>query len=209
MPRQDTVTTTVYQFDELSEKAKQVAIARYREGNLDYDWWDSVYEQCETAGQLLGIELDRKTKHTPAIYFSGFCSQGDGACFEGSYRYRKGWRAALLHEFGPGEFLNDMLSVGQALQAAQAAQFYQLVATTKQRGHYNHSGCMAIDVSHAESRYRDIGDAEDGIQDALRKFADAIYTALEKEHDYLQSDEQIIEAIRSNDYEFTESGRIY
>lgn len=122
----ETREITVYKFDELSDKAKEKAREWYRDGQLDYDWWEFVYEQADTAAKHLGIDIDRKGKHTPAIYFSGFWSQGDGACFEGSYRYKKGWRSALLHEFGPGDTLNELLSIGQSLQEIQSKQFYKL-----------------------------------------------------------------------------------
>lgn len=196
----------IYTFDELSDAAKEKAREWYRNGQLDYDWWDSVYEQADTAAKHLGIDIDRKGKHTPAIYFSGFWSQGDGACFEGSYRYKKGWRSALLHEFGPGDTLNELLSIGQALQEIQSKQFYKLEATCRHRGHYQHSGCMSVEVEHAEDRYRDIGDAEGEIRDQLRLFADWIYGHLEQEHDWLTSDEQVDESIRANEYTFNEDG---
>ena len=196
----------IYTFDELSDAAKEKAREWYRNDQFDYDWWDSVYEQADTAAKHLGIDIDRKGKHTPAIYFSGFWSQGDGACFEGSYRYKKGWRSALLHEFGPGDTLNELLSIGQALQEIQSKQFYKLEAACRHRGHYQHSGCMSVDVEHAEDRYRDIGDAEGEIRDQLRLFADWIYDRLEQEHDWLTSDEQVDESIRANEYTFNEDG---
>jgi hypothetical protein len=204
MPEERTVL--VYKFDELSDKAKEKARDWYRSGQLEYDWWDSVYEMADTAAKCLGIDIDRKGRSMPAIYFSGFCSQGDGACFEGSCRYKKGWRAALLHEFGPGDTLNELLSIGQALQDAQRRQFYKLEAVCRHRGHYQHSGCMSVAASHADSMYRDIGDDEDYIRDALRSFADWIYDRLESEHDWLTGDEQVDESIRANEYEFDEDG---
>lgn len=196
----------IYTFDELSDAAKEKAREWYRNGQLDYDWWDSVYEQADAAAKHLGIDIDRKGKHTPAIYFSGFWSQGDGACFEGSYRYKKGWRSALLHEFGPGDTLNELLSIGQSLQEIQSKQFYKLEATCRHRGHYQHSGCMSVEVTHADSMYRDIGDDEDYIRDQLRLFADWIYDRLESEHSWLTSDEQVDESIRAGGYTFNEEG---
>uniref|UniRef100_A0A6M3M9D2 Antitoxin of toxin-antitoxin stability system n=1 Tax=viral metagenome TaxID=1070528 RepID=A0A6M3M9D2_9ZZZZ len=205
MPR--TVEQTIYKFDELSDRAKEKAMDWYRQGQLDYDWWEFVYEQADTAAKHLGIELDRKGKYTPAIFFSGFSSQGDGACFEGSYTYKKGWRAALMGEFGPGETLDALLALGKQLQDIQQPQFYKLQATCRHSGHYQRSGCMAVMAEHADSMYRDIGDAEDELRDALRSFADWIYDLLENEHDYLTADEQVAEAIRSNEYEFTVEGK--
>jgi hypothetical protein len=204
----ETREITIYQFDELSDKAKEKAREWYRNGQLDYDWWEAVYDDADKIASIIGIDIDRKDKNTPAIYFSGFSSQGDGACFEGSYRYKKGWRKELA-EYAPRIGTNaDIWQIAEALQAIQARQFYKLEATCWQHGHYRHSGGMSVDVEHADDRYRDIGDAEDEIRDQLRLFADWIYGRLEQEHDWLTSDEQVDEAIRANEYEFLENGSL-
>lgn len=44
MPKQKIIL--VYQFDELDEKAKERAREWYRAGALDYEWWESVYEDA-------------------------------------------------------------------------------------------------------------------------------------------------------------------
>jgi hypothetical protein len=54
------IETPVYAFDDLDEDAKQAARNWYREGALDYDWWDSTYEDAETIGlRIKSFELDR------------------------------------------------------------------------------------------------------------------------------------------------------
>ena len=47
-----------------------------------------------------------------------------------------------------------------------------------------------------------------GVREALRAFMQWIYTRLEAEYDYLQSDEVIIESIDANGYEFTANGKM-
>lgn len=217
--RIDTKQTEVYPFAELSDEAKEKARAWYRSDNLDYDWWDSVYDDADEIAKCLGIEIDRKGKSRPAIYFSGFCSQGDGACFEGSYRYNKGWRKALNShapaawrgadgEWHYNERNAELFKIGEALQKAQAAHFYKLEATIQHRGRYNHSLYTAIDVFHTEDDYREV--PEDDVRDALRNFMDWIYDQLEREYDFLQSDEVIDETLSDvGGYEFTEDGEIY
>lgn len=207
MPTPMTKHYTLYKFDELSDTAKEKAREWFRRDYPDYDWWESVYEQADTAAKHLGIDIDRKGNHTPAIYFSGFWSQGDGACFEGSYRYKKGWRKAILAEFGNSDTQRELLDIGQQLHEAQARQFYKLVATVTHRGHYDHSGCTSIDVSHDEDPYRDIGDCEDAVIQALREFMDWIYKTLEDEYDWLTSDEQVDDSIIANEYTFLENGK--
>jgi hypothetical protein len=55
-----TIETKVYEFNELSDKAKEKARAWYREGSFDYEWCDSTYEDAKTAGLIIeGFGLDR------------------------------------------------------------------------------------------------------------------------------------------------------
>lgn len=209
MSRQETRTITIYRFDELSEDAKAKARDRYREHDLDHGWWEYTYDYAMEMAELLGIEVTkvRRNGGGPGIFFSGFCSQGDGACFEGTYAYRAGWRKALMAELGDGEDRRALLSIGHALQQAQAPFFYKLKAWTKQDGHYMHSGCMSVMVEHDEDSLRYLADAEHEVTSALREFADWIYTALERDYDYRRSDETVDQALA--DLEFTEDGRIY
>ena len=44
------ITTTVYMFDELSEKAKEKAREWYREGALDREWWSYLYDEAKELG---------------------------------------------------------------------------------------------------------------------------------------------------------------
>jgi len=45
-----TITTTIHTFAELSERAKNTAIEQLRGINVDYSWWDSVYEDAARIG---------------------------------------------------------------------------------------------------------------------------------------------------------------
>lgn len=188
----------LYTFDELDDSAKEAARDWWRQRGLGYGWWDGVFDLVKDAGECLGIDIDQ-------IYFSGFWSQGDGACFEGTYSYRKGWRAALKQKFG-GDLLTELEKIGFALQAAQAPAFYKLSASVSQNGRYMHSGCTYISVDHADRYATD--DEDEGIKEALRDFMDWIYCRLEAEFDWLMSDEQVDEALIANSYEFTEDGSL-
>ena len=85
----DIICTTVYQFPELSDTAKEKARSCYRELGPHDDWWDAVYEDFERVCEILGIRLKTTpvrlmgggTRQKPSIWFSGFWSQGDGASY--------------------------------------------------------------------------------------------------------------------------------
>jgi hypothetical protein len=55
-----TIETKVYTFNELSDDAKDVARSWSREHALDYDWYDSIYDEAATIGlKITSFDLDR------------------------------------------------------------------------------------------------------------------------------------------------------
>lgn len=50
----------VYEFNELSEEAKEKAIEKLWNINVDYEWWDCVYDDAENIGlKIKEFDLDR------------------------------------------------------------------------------------------------------------------------------------------------------
>ena len=196
----------IFKYEELDDRAKDKAKDWYRQFIFqDSCDWEFVFEDAKRAADILGIDIDhRRGSREPAIYFSGFWSQGDGACFEGSYRYAKG-ATKKIREYAPQD--KELHRIADELQTIQRRNFYKLYATIRQRGHYNHSGCMSVSVEHKDDPYRDIGDAEDDITQLMRDFADWIYDQLEKEYEYQCSDNVVEESIIANEYEFYGDGR--
>ncbi|MES2336293.1 MAG: antitoxin of toxin-antitoxin stability system [Pseudomonadota bacterium] len=209
------IATTVYHIDELSEGAKDRARAWYREGGFDHDWYDTVYEDFQRIGEILGIRLKTRvsrlvggrTREDPCIWFSGFWSQGDGAAWEGSYSYRKS-AAADLRDYAPKD--QSLHRIAETLQAAQRQNFYQLRAEVSHRGNYYHAFTMAVSVtreSSAAAAAEVIGDAEAVVTEALRDLANWLYRQLEQEYEYLTSNEAVDETLVANGYTFTEEGK--
>ena len=187
-----TVTTTVYTFSELSDKAQEKALENLRDINVDCEWWDYLFEDFRTIAGILGVTVKD-------IYFTGFSSQGDGASFTGTYQYRKGWRKALT-DHAPND--KELFEIGDALQDIQRRAFYSVSASIRHQGHYDHSGCMSIDS------YGDYPFDGDAIAYQLRLLADWLYSRLESEYDFLTSEQQVKEAIEFNEYEFEEDGTL-
>ena len=196
MPTQSIQIKTLYTFDELDDSAKETARQWYREGAFDWEWWD--FEDSKACGKILGIDIDK-------IYFSGFASQGDGACFEGSYSYAKG-AVKAIKAYAPTD--KTLHQIAEDLQSIQRRYFYQLSASVKHSGHYYHENCTEISVSDDRDGYGwDAGiEAEDAITEALRDFMRWIYRQLESEYEYINSDEAVDESILINEYTFDEEG---
>ena len=94
------------------------------------------------------------------------------------------------------------------LQAIQRRNFYQLRAEASHRGHDYHEYCMAISVERDSPAWQDMtAHAEEVVIEALRDLARWLYRQLEREYDYLSSDEAVDETIIANEYTFTEAGR--
>jgi hypothetical protein len=55
-----TITINLYKFSELSESAKQKAIAELSDINVSNDWWEYNYEDAKQIGlKITGFDLDR------------------------------------------------------------------------------------------------------------------------------------------------------
>lgn len=209
----EVIETTVYRLDELSDTAKDKARAWYRDGGFDYDWYDAVYEDFQRIAEILGIRFKTCTvrlmgggsRQEPRIFFTGFWSQGDGASFDGYYAYRKN-APAEIRSYAPQD--TTLRGIADALQAIQRRNFYQLRAEATHRGHYYHEYCMAISVTRDSPTWQNMtADAEEVVTEALRNLSRWLYRQLEREYEYLTSDEAVDEAITTNGYTFTADGK--
>jgi hypothetical protein len=206
------IETVVYRLDELEESARETARDWFRSGAFDHDWYEFVYDDFETICGILGVRLATRpvklycggTRNTPRIYFSGFASQGDGACFEGSYAYVKAAPAAM-RAHAPQDA--ELSRIAQQLQSLQRRNFYQLTVIISHRGRYYHEYSMEIAAERDNTAGQSMSpEAEQMLAELLRDLARWLYRQLESEHDHLISAEVVDEAIRANDFTFTECG---
>lgn len=202
----------IYSFSELSEPAKERARNWYRENCLDYNWWTDIYDDTIEIAKLLGIEIKTRTINTssntkftePCIYFSGFWSQGDGACYEGTYHYAKK-SVNTIKQYAPED--KTLHKIANGLYAVQKEHFYGLSATIRHSGQYCHEYCMDILV---EPNYESCNFMKNGAEmeviDLLRQFAKWIYKRLQKEYEFLISDEMVDDIFYYNNFDFYEDG---
>lgn len=185
----------VYNFNELSQDAKERALSDYIQNGMDYEWYDFIVDDAKEIGNIIGIDIDN-------VYFSGFYSQGDGACFTGKYQYKKDY-VKKLKEYAPKD--GELHRIAEELFKIQKKNFYQVMAWVNHRGHYYHEMCT--DISVERNDYAQFDDGED-IKELLRDFMRWIYKSLEKEYDYLTSEECFAENCEANEYTFLENGKM-
>jgi hypothetical protein len=174
--RTETVTREIYTFEELSEEAKEKAIEKLSNINLDYEWWESEYEDAANIGlKLTTFELERN-KHA-----------------EGFFLFNSATKVAdkIMSEHG-----------NECATYKTAFNFLNERDTLVRK----FSDGVNFDVVAEENDYefdREADELEEQfLEDILSDYADI----LQKQYEYLYSEEAIKETIEANEYEFTEDG---
>lgn len=211
-----TKTVTLYQFDELSDKAKEKARDWWREcenESFGHDWPNFMQEDWETVGNMLGIEFDQRrvvpmggekyARHEPKIWWHLGYTQGDGgASFEGTYTYSPN-AVAKIRDHAPQD--KTLHGIADDLEHACAEGWLKGAGTvkakiTESRGNIQVETYLDNDEETTE-------DTHENVKQAMRDFAAWIYTQLRLEHEYRMSDENVDESIRINEYTFLASGK--
>ncbi len=193
-------------FRRLSAQEQTMILDKHRNTNVEYDdWWDSTYDAFKDNMEKVGIDVDQ-------IYFSGFWSQGDGACFEGRVKH----------------WTNFLTSLGyQSPQLHTLASEYW-TCSSKHSGHYYHEHCTSFDVHLPLPEgtddddfadyytHTDEGSVERAVAlavlhqldaealerefiEAMRNHMRELYRQLEREHAYLTSDEAVLDSLEANE----------
>ena len=212
-----TITIDTYEFDELDDAAKEKARDWFRTASYNDTFWSECeLEEAEDQASIMGIELDRDRDNSAKIFWSGFCSQGDGACFSGT------WRAcdvkpatAVAIGWGPCKQTTELKRIAGVF-ADIAKEYPESSFTVKHSGRYCHENCTEFDYQFPDD---DIGvdwpaDKKhewDTVCKALKENAKDlmrwIYRQLEAAYESENSDECVDDNIRCNNYAFTKAGK--
>jgi hypothetical protein len=195
------VTQTIYKFKELNDAAKEKAREWYRRASAGDSFW-SEYILDDDAPTIL--------KHLgycdPKIQYSGFWSQGDGACFSGSW-YSSDCKPSALKDYARDKEIARIAEELGGLIAAHPG----MSATLTHRGHYSHEMGISFDVEFDEEDETDDGTklaCEEEFKELSRDLMRWIYKTLETEYEYQNADAQVDENIICNEYEFDEEGNL-
>jgi hypothetical protein len=188
-------------------------IDEHRHINVEYDWWDSVYDDFSQICEILGIKLDAKEPS-----FSGFWSQGDGASWTGRYRAQglnyKGLAPLYTYDLAPAkirEYCSDEELHRIADELCLLARIYRPVYAVVGRPHgsnYVHSSTMFVTEWEFYDEYEDANTpmeitehVESTLQELFRDLAEWLYNTLKQEYEHLTSDEAVIESLEANEIE--------
>ena len=189
-----TRTITVYDFDDLSDKAKARARDWYRDAQgHDLSWADQVLEDAQEMGKVLGITI------TPDTWAWAIDTQGAGANFAGRWARQEDAPQAIREAASQDAVLHG---IADALAAAGVDAL-----TIRQSGRACHEYATTIDHEpESELDEAPIGQVEAG-RLALHQFMRWVHDQLDQHWNYMQSDEYVDESIRANEYRFAENGK--
>ena len=198
--------TKVYLFDELSEEAKDKAVEKLSDINIDFEWWFD-----EGLIELSSKEMkDRHIKLSDKWYeISPHANiKGEYPAYTGLFKWKQ-----IYFEIDRNSYLQFV-----DLEVKDDDTFRKFLRIPKrlwQDCHYSFD---------TPGRYRNtfiVTETENGedftpkqqeiIDRAIEIFADKVSEGLSNlrvNYEYLSSREAIIDTIKANDYEFTEDGEI-
>lgn len=175
---------------------------KYRNINVEHiDWWDSTRDMFKEDMKEQGIYVIQ-------MYFSGFWSQGDGACFDGQL---DDVPLFIEKNFKP----DDYPMIRKLLGSGGTVTF-----NVSHNGHYYHenSTSFSIDADRLEHCIKiptdfheqiveqwdmeldnEIVDFEKQSVEIFKNHMRTLYRTLAGEYDYLTSDEAVKETVIAND----------
>lgn len=200
--------TPMERFNALTTRQKDEILDKRRHWNTENtDWHECAYDDFKLEMDAIGIDVDD-------IFFSGFSSQGDGACFEGRV---SNW----------AKFLE---SIGYTCPALTGLADTAWGFSVRHSGWYYHENCTSFSSDMASpkdyeedsleafidmySPYNteiqnaafvailqgyDYNKLHDEFEEAFKGHMRALYSTLEVEYDHLTSDEAVLESLEAND----------
>lgn len=189
----------------MDEKEKQKLIEKYRDINVDYEWYQYTFDDFIARMEKVGIEVDN-------IHFSGFYSQGDGACFEG--RIHRPLR--FMRKHCPGQYpmirklivMKGYLNVG----CTHSGQYYHAESTVFDMNYEEFWTFLdakdemresVIEVMD-EQLNREFDDFYNDVKNVFRGYMNELYHELRDEYEHLTSDDVVWESIVANELHLPE-----
>lgn len=189
-----TIEQQIFPYRELSTKAQQRVHNDYV-SNIDSGWHEHTLEDAQQIAVYLGF-------HTIKIFYTGFASQGDGACFQGGW-HRNTLDRPKLKSHAPID--QELHRIAEELAKAPDGLFVDITHTSN----YYHENTMQFEFN-AHDEDQEFSQAQlVPLEYAFRSFAKWIYRQLEKEYEYRISLEAFEEQEAESGNEYYEDGRLY
>ncbi len=187
------VKLKIYTVDELEPKVREQVIEDYRDILVTHDWWEPAMEGFYEKMQTYGL--------TGELYFSGFYSQGDGACFI-TDTVDTDLLIRTLFEQGydiPEDCLLYSKDIHISIQKSSAS-----FAT--RYSHENTIEAYVHNEDYEQITAKECIHLENVITEWIRTECKDIHKSLQNYYEELVADDAILETIRDNKWMFTDTG---
>lgn len=201
----------VFTFDELTPEIQQKVIER-RHRTDDYPFWD--WHEFDYEEFIVELEQEGWNTTNKDIYFSGFWSQGDGACFEGSLDLRQYINHHDLRDKYPLILKHEEeFSIRGGIHKNSYATHYCHERTRYAEIEHEYiegaHGEEIIGIDNIPKLEAEIKALQEDIEDSRLTHSQTLYRTLEKTYEHLTSDETIREEIINNEDRFLSDGSIF
>lgn len=187
------VHVTLYQLSELPDEKSKARARDFIREQIDSNDYSQTQDDCLEVARMLGFsEVE--------LLWSGFWTQGSGACLVGRWYACNVREHAARTEYPTDEALHTAAARIEAL----AKTYPHLWFKTTHRGHYYHS--FSVDFEFADDLEMSNEEITE-IKEALRALMAWCYKQLETQNQWLNSDENLDEEAEQREYEFTADGR--
>lgn len=194
------VSVTLYDFTELPSDVQDKVIENHRGRNVDDQFWhEHILDDWKEKLEALGF-------NNPDISYTGFWSQGDGACFTCDSIDLEKYTEYLIMQADSYEQAKWLRVFGLLYDKGLAN------AKINHVGRYYHEHSMSVEYEvfvQSEAVYQRFNGLMDHIEQAIVKISQAIYRELEAEHNYLTEDDAVKDSLMASELQFRDDGRVW
>lgn len=171
--RIETIERKLYKFEELSDDAKEKVLENLADINVDYEWWDSVYDNAKNIGlKITEFDIDRGS-------------------------YARGKFTLSAHEVATNIIRDHGPDCETRKTAENFLEKYDPIFAA-----YMDEGSKKYESRESEDELMELE------EEFLKSLLEDYRIMLQKDYEYLTSEEVIKETIEANDYEFLEHGKL-
>ena len=178
-----------YNFSELSESAKKVALENHRYDFCDYNLLDFCDEITEKIKSIF---------ENVEFHYTGFYSQGNGACFTfKGLNFEKLFQVFERQDIAFSNEANEFLKENFICEGVHYGMYY-------------HENSVSIEwncENENEKFNEEIQEFADCLESLRYSLCKELYYKLQSLYENFTSDEYVADCLEMNEYEFLESGK--
>jgi len=208
------ISINLYNIDELSIQAQEQAFKRYRHLFAeDSFWYETEFQYFTELCNSIGVLIDRN-----GISFSGFHSQGDGSSFTScvdEIQMVRAIESQAWKEYAPTlELYLDECPCDKRVIELIEKEFIECRCMTEKPNsgywldiwfEYHFVPFKENDLPNIN---HELNKFDKWLRNTLKKLNNFLYRSLEKQYEFITSDENLKESFLDNEWLFTEDGKM-